>query len=66
MVQPDVNQPQQPQYEAPLNHATSNVTQRAEPVSQKWEEVTQAFVPSAQPTLPETKAKEAQQGFVSN
>ncbi|EJR0681507.1 FHA domain-containing protein [Vibrio parahaemolyticus] len=66
VVQPDVNQPQQPQYEAPLNHATSNVTQRAEPVSQKWEEVTQAFVPSAQPTQPETKAKEAQQGFVSN
>ncbi|NES63231.1 FHA domain-containing protein, partial [Vibrio parahaemolyticus] len=66
VVQPDVNQPQQPQYEAPLSHATSNVTQRAEPVSQKWEEVTQAFVPSAQPTQPETKAKEAQQGFVSN
>ncbi|EJG0413320.1 FHA domain-containing protein, partial [Vibrio parahaemolyticus] len=66
VVQPDVNQLQQPQYEAPLNHATSNITQRAEPVSQKWEEVTQAFVPSAQPTQPETKAKEAQQGFVSN
>ncbi|MHA2810768.1 type VI secretion system-associated FHA domain protein [Vibrio campbellii] len=65
-VEPDVTQPQKPQYQAPLDHATSNVAQRAEPVGQKWEEVTQAFIPSAQPTQPETKATENQVGFVSN
>ncbi|OPH49235.1 type VI secretion system-associated FHA domain protein [Vibrio campbellii] len=65
-VEPEVSQPQQPQCQAPLNHATSNVAQRAEPVGQKWEEVTQAFIPSAQPTQPETKATENQVGFVSN
>ncbi|WP_404970829.1 type VI secretion system-associated FHA domain protein [Vibrio campbellii] len=65
-VEPEVTQPQQPQYQAPLDHATSNVAQRAEPVGQKWEEVTQAFIPSAQPTQPETKATENQVGFVSN
>ncbi|MEL7413544.1 MAG: FHA domain-containing protein [Pseudomonadota bacterium] len=65
-VEPDVTQPQMPQYQAPLNHATSNVAQRAEPVGQKWEEVTQAFIPSAQPTQPETKATDNQVGFVSN
>lgn len=65
-VEPEVTQPQKPQYQAPLNHATSNVAQRAEPVGQKWEEVTQAFIPSAQPTQPETKATENQVGFVSN
>ncbi|MFM2614572.1 type VI secretion system-associated FHA domain protein [Vibrio campbellii] len=62
-VEPEVTQPQ---YQAPLDHATSNVAQRAEPVGQKWEEVTQAFIPSAQPTQPETKATENQVGFVSN
>ncbi|WP_045372225.1 type VI secretion system-associated FHA domain protein [Vibrio campbellii] len=62
-VEPEVTQPQ---YQAPLDHATSNVVQRAEPVGQKWEEVTQAFIPSAQPTQPETKATENQVGFVSN
>ena len=65
-VEPEVTQPQQPQYQAPLNHVTSNVAQRAEPVGQKWEEVTQAFIPSAQPTQPETKATDNQVGFVSN
>ncbi|MCC8254705.1 type VI secretion system-associated FHA domain protein [Vibrio campbellii] len=62
-VEPEVTQPQ---YQAPLDHATSNVAQRAEPVGQKWEEVTQAFIPSAQPTQPETKGTENQVGFVSN
>ncbi|CAE6954034.1 Forkhead associated domain [Vibrio sp. B1FIG11] len=62
-VEPGVTQPK---YQAPLDHATSNVAQRAEPVGQKWEEVTQAFIPSAQPTQPETKATENQVGFVSN
>ncbi|HHB1596380.1 TPA: FHA domain-containing protein [Vibrio campbellii] len=62
-VEPEVTQPQ---YQAPLDHATSNVAQRAEPVGQKWEEVTQAFIPSAQPTQPEMKATENQVGFVSN
>ncbi|PQJ42983.1 FHA domain-containing protein [Vibrio campbellii] len=62
-MEPEVTQPQ---YQAPLDHATSNVAQRAEPVGQKWEEVTQAFIPSAQPTPPETKATENQVGFVSN
>ena len=65
-VEPEVTQPQQPQYQAPLGQATSNVAQRAEPVGQKWEEVTQAFIPSAQPTQPETQATENQVGFVSN
>ncbi|UTZ44281.1 type VI secretion system-associated FHA domain protein [Vibrio campbellii] len=65
-VEPDITQPQQPQYQAPLNHATSNVTQRAEPVGQKWEEVTQAFIPSVQPTQSETKATENQAGLISN
>lgn len=65
-VEPEVTQPQQPQYQARLDHATSNVAQRAEPVGQKWEEVTQAFIPSAQPTQPETKGTENQVGFVSN
>ncbi|WP_394157815.1 type VI secretion system-associated FHA domain protein [Vibrio campbellii] len=65
-VEPEVTLPQQPQYQAPLDHVTSNVARRAEPVGQKWEEVTQAFIPSAQPTQPETKATENQVGFVSN
>ncbi|HAS8569276.1 TPA: FHA domain-containing protein [Vibrio vulnificus] len=62
-VQSDVNQPQ---YEATLNHVSQNASQRAESVGQKWEEVTRAFIPSAQSTQQESKVKETKVGFVSN
>ncbi|ELP6739414.1 FHA domain-containing protein [Vibrio vulnificus] len=62
-VQSDVNQPQ---YEATLNHVSPNASQRAESVGQKWEEVTRAFIPSAQSTQQESKVKETKVGFVSN
>lgn len=62
-VQPDVNQPQ---YEATLYHVSPNASQRAESVGQKWEEVTRAFIPSAQSTQQESKVKETKVGFVSN
>ncbi|EGR0048947.1 FHA domain-containing protein [Vibrio vulnificus] len=62
-VQSDVNQPQ---YEAILNHVSPNASQRAESVGQKWEEVTRAFIPSAQSTQQESKVKETKVGFVSN
>ncbi|EGR0059205.1 FHA domain-containing protein [Vibrio vulnificus] len=61
--QSDVNKPQ---YEATLNHVSSNVSQRAESVGQKWEEVTRAFIPSAQSTQQESKVTETKVGFVSN
>ncbi|HFQ4907142.1 TPA: type VI secretion system-associated FHA domain protein [Vibrio vulnificus] len=63
VVQSDVNKPQ---YEATLNHMSSNVSQRAESVGQKWEEVTRAFIPSAQSTQQESKFTETKVGFVSN
>ncbi|EPI5810017.1 FHA domain-containing protein [Vibrio vulnificus] len=62
-VQSDVNQPQ---YEATLTHVSPNASQRAESVGQKWEEVTRAFIPSAQSTQQESKVKETKVGFVSN
>ncbi|KFK54206.1 signal peptide protein, partial [Vibrio vulnificus] len=63
VVQSDVNKPQ---YEATLNHVSPNVSQRAESVGQKWEEVTRAFIPSAQSTQQESKVTETKVGFVSN
>ncbi|EJE8558501.1 type VI secretion system-associated FHA domain protein [Vibrio vulnificus] len=63
VVQSDVNKPQ---YEATLNHMSPNVSQRAESVGQKWEEVTRAFIPSAQSTQQESKITETKVGFVSN
>ncbi|HFQ5333912.1 type VI secretion system-associated FHA domain protein [Vibrio vulnificus] len=63
VVQSDVNKPQ---YEATLNHVSPNVSQIAESVGQKWEEVTRAFIPSAQSTQQESKVTETKVGFVSN
>ncbi|EDP59288.1 FHA domain-containing protein [Vibrio sp. AND4] len=55
-----------PQFEVPISQATSSAAQRPESFGQKWEEVTQAFVPSAQSNPIETKPTETQVGFVSN
>ncbi|WP_061009541.1 FHA domain-containing protein [Vibrio sp. CUB2] len=65
-VQPEVNQSRPQQFEQPTPPPVQQSAQRTEPVGQKWEEVTQAFIPSTQSAQQESKVTETKVGFVSN
>ncbi|WP_172581464.1 type VI secretion system-associated FHA domain protein [Vibrio harveyi] len=63
---PEIHQSGSQPFEQRANPSIQPSPQRSEPAGQKWEEVTQAFIPSTQSSQQEVKTTETKVGFVSN
>ncbi len=63
---PEIHQSGSQPFEQRANPSIQPSPQRSEPAGHKWEEVTQAFIPSTQSSQQEVKTTETKVGFVSN